>query len=212
MWRGECIRIGLVANNCWITSGGAEIVDVMKDLDHKAAMMAKNGLPHHLETFVFVAMYTNIPVKCLKRIVGELLDLVFTYQEAKDGSKSMYIKYGFKKNEKEPKINKIHWSFNPPVNANGTTNNKREFNVGQAKLCEWINFVLDEGFVQFGGAIYKQSSGIFMGPAPAPDLANDFAFMHELNFLKVMINRYLLDTRNNIEPLYPLEFIEQYVR
>ena len=25
-----------------------------------------------------------------------------------------------------------------------------------------------------------------------------------------MINRYLLDTRNNIEPLYPLEFIEQY--
>ena len=41
-------------------------------------------------------------------------------------------------------------------------------------------------------------------------LANDFAFMHELNFQKIMINRYLLDTRNNIEPLYPLEFIEQY--
>ena len=49
-----------------------------------------------------------------------------------------------------------------------------------------------------------------MGTAPAPDLANDFAFMHELNFLKIMINRYLLDTKNNIEPLYPLEFIEQY--
>ena len=37
-------------------------------LGHKAAM-AKNGLPHHLETFDFVAMYTNIPVKCLKRIM-----------------------------------------------------------------------------------------------------------------------------------------------
>ena len=49
-----------------------------------------------------------------------------------------------------------------------------------------------------------------MGTAPAPDLANDFAFMHELNFLKIMIYRYLLDTRNNIEPFHPLEFIEQY--
>ena len=34
--------------------------------------------------------------------------------------------------------------------------------------------------------------------------------MHELNFIKIMINRYLFDTGNNIEPLYPLEFIEQY--
>ena len=62
LWREECIRIGLIANKCWITSGGAEIVDVMKYLDHKGAM-ATNGLPHHLETFGFVAMYTNIPVK-----------------------------------------------------------------------------------------------------------------------------------------------------
>ena len=45
--------------------------------------MAKNGLPHHLETFDFIAMYAYIPVKCLQRIMGELLDLVFTYQEQK---------------------------------------------------------------------------------------------------------------------------------
>ena len=49
-----------------------------------------------------------------------------------------------------------------------------------------------------------------MSTAPAPDLANDFTFMHELNFLKVMVNRYWQETRNNIEPLYPSEFIEQY--
>ena len=66
-----------------------------------------------------------------------------------------------------------------------------EFYVGQTILCQWISFVLDEGFVQFGGHTYKQSSGIFMGTAPAPDLANDFAFMHELEFLKVMIDGYV---------------------
>ena len=75
-------------------------------------------------------------------------------------------------------------------------------------MCEWINFVLDEWFVQFGGVVYKQSSGIFMGTAPAPDLliiANDLAFMHELNFIKVMKNRNLHDTRNNIEPFRIIE-------
>ena len=97
----------------------------------------------------------------------------------------MYIKFGSKNDEKEPKINKIHWSLNPPVNTNETTNNEREFSVGQAQLCEWINFVLDEGFVQFGGAVYTQSSGILMGTAPEPDLVNDFAFMHDHNFLKL---------------------------
>ena len=58
--------------------------------------------------------------------MGELLDLVFTYQEAKDGSKSMSIKYGFKNDKKEPNINKIHWSLNPPVNTHETTNNKKK--------------------------------------------------------------------------------------
>ena len=133
--------------------------------------MAKNGLPHHLETFDFVAIHTNIPVKRLKRIMGELLDLVFTYQDAKTVPNRCTLSMSSKINdEKEPKINKIHWFLNPPVNTNETTNNKREFNVGHDKLCKWINFVLDEGFVQFGGAVYKQSSGIFMGTAPASDL------------------------------------------
>ena len=110
LWREECIRIGLVANRYWITSGGAEIMNAMKDLDQKATM-AKNGLPHYLETFDFVAIYANIPSnKCLKRVMGELLDLVLTYQGAKDGSKSMH---GFENDEKEPKITKIHWSLNP---------------------------------------------------------------------------------------------------
>ena len=34
---------------------------------------------------------------------------------------------------------------------------------------------------------HEQPSGIVMGTAPAPDLANDFAFMHEFRFLEVMI-------------------------
>ena len=47
---------------------------------------------------------------------------------------------------------------------------------------------------------------------PKAYLATDSAIMHmhELNFLKIMINWYLLDTRDNIEPLYRLEIIQKY--
>ena len=49
-----------------------------------------------------------------------------------------------------------------------------------------------------------------MGTAPAPDLANDFAFMHEFKFLKVMIDEYVHAINSGIEPLYPYAFIDQY--
>ena len=46
-----------------------------------------------------------------------------------------------------------------------------------------------------------------MGTAPAPDLANDFAFMHEFKFLKVMIDEYVHAINSGNEPLYPYAFI-----
>ena len=46
--------------------------------------------------------------------------------------------------------------------------------------------------------------------SPAPDLANDLAFMHEFNFLKVMTDEFVNAKSNGNEPLYPFVFIEQY--
>ena len=185
----------------------------MHDMDKKAGRATPKGenrLPHLLETFDFVAMYNNIPVTCLKRVMNELLEMVFTYQQICYGWKSLYIRYGYKKDDVTLKIEEVHWSDKAPVDATGQANFKEEFYVGTAKLCEWINFVLNEGYVQFGSNIYKQSSGIFMGMSPAPDLANDFAFMHEFNFLKVMIDEFEHAKSNGNEPLYPFAFIEQY--
>ena len=36
LWREECIRIGIITDECWITSGGTEIVEVMRGMDRKA--------------------------------------------------------------------------------------------------------------------------------------------------------------------------------
>ena len=36
--------------------------------------------------------------------------------------------------------------------------------------------------------IFRQTSVVFMGTSPAPELANDFAFWHEFEFLSHMVN------------------------
>ena len=46
-------------------------------MDRKAMTPGEESLPpQHLETFDFIAMYNNIPVTCLKRIMNELLEVV----------------------------------------------------------------------------------------------------------------------------------------
>lgn len=78
LWREECIRIGIsIAKECWITSGGIDIVDILNEMDNKAKTLGVETLPHRFETFDFVAMYNNIHVACLKRVVKELLELWF---------------------------------------------------------------------------------------------------------------------------------------
>ena len=63
-----------------------------------------------------------------------------------------------------------------------------------------------EGFVQFGPHMYRQTSGVFMGTPPAPELANNFAFCHEYEFLSHMVNEY-----KQIGPSrYPFQFISQF--
>ena len=79
----------------------------------------EESLPHYLETFDFVAMYNNIPVTCLKRVMNELLELVYTYEDTKkSGWKSLYVRYAYSKDDTSPVVIKhVHWSINPPVDA-----------------------------------------------------------------------------------------------
>ena len=116
--------------------------------------IGENKSPHQLETFDFVAMYPNIPVPCLKRVMKEFLELVFTYEQVTYGNKSIYVKFGHKNDEVTPEVNEVHWFEHPPVEVCEDPEIKREFYVGRYTLCEWINFVLNEGFVQLGINIY----------------------------------------------------------
>ena len=137
----------------------------------------------------------------------EALQLAFAHQERLLGFKSLFIEWGLKK-DVEPVVRDIHWSTEIPLGLEDDTHG--EYFIGHERICKWINFILDEGFTQFGNSMYKQSSGIFMGMSPAPDLANIFAFMHEFDFLKEMISEHLESRKTGTEPLYPFKFIEQF--
>ena len=53
---------------------------------------------------------------------------------------------------------------------------------------------------------YRQASDVFMGTSPTPELANNFAFWHEYEFLSHMVNEY-----KQIGPSrYPFQFINQF--
>ena len=108
IWSKEGLRTGIVAKECWIISGGSDIIELMRDLDKKAASVTpigENKVPHQLETFGFVAMYSNIPVSCLKRVMKELLELVFTYEQVTCGYISIHVKFGYKNDAVTPKVN-----------------------------------------------------------------------------------------------------------
>ena len=87
--------------------------------------------------------------------MNELLELVHTYEETKSGWKSLYVRYAYNKDDTTPVNEYVHWSGNPPVDAREVNKSTTEFYVGRTKLCQWVSFVLDEGFVQFGGHMYS---------------------------------------------------------
>ena len=62
--------------------------------------------------------------------------------------------------------------------------------MGPDKIFRWLNSVLNEGSVQFGPRMYCQTSGVFMSTSPAPELANDFAFWREYEFLSRMVQEH----------------------
>ena len=54
--------------------------------------------------------------------------------------------------------------------------------------------------------MYRQTSGVFMGTSPAPELANNFGFRHEFEFLSHMVN----ECKQCGPSRYPFECIDQF--
>ena len=51
------------------------------------------------------------------------------------------------------------------------------------KLCDALNYLLDNIFIRFGSKLYRQILGILMGTNGAPLVADLFLFCYEGDFM-----------------------------
>ena len=116
-------------------------------------------------------MYPNLPDAALQEVMRKLLEYTFKYQ-SQHGLFSIEIRWDFADDHTNPVVRHTSWSSKHPQHA--TINSKNHVWLGPAKIFQWLKFVLDEGFVQFGPRMFRQTSGVFMGTSPAPEHANNF--------------------------------------
>ena len=63
-WREKCSEIGILADECWITSSA---------VDFHAKSQPRPLCPHRFETYDFEAMYPNLPDAALQEVMRKLL-------------------------------------------------------------------------------------------------------------------------------------------
>ena len=136
---------------------------LLSSLDQLDVRTAKS-----VQTFDFSTLYTSIPHDLLKSRISNLLHNAF---RKKDGS----VRYT------HIKLTRAKGYFTQDINGGGD-------NMFTAdSICEMIEFLIDNIFVQFGGRLFRQVIGIPMGTNCAPLLADLFLYSYENEFLDNMI-------------------------
>ena len=147
-------------NNMWILKNSISLLSSLNQLDVRTAKS--------VQTFDFSTLYTSIPHDLLKSRISNLVHNAF---RKKDGS----VRYT------HIKLTRAKGYFTHDINGGGD-------NMFTAdSICEMIEFLIDNIFVQFGGRLFRQVIGIPMGTNCAPLLADLFLYSYENEFLDNMI-------------------------
>ena len=117
---------------------------------------------------VVSTLYTSIPHDLLKYRISNLVHNAF---KKKDGS----VRYT------HIKATRAKGYFTHDINGGGDNMYTAE------NICKMIEFLIDNNFVQFGGHLFRQVTGIPMGTNCAPLLADLFLYSYEKEFLDKMI-------------------------
>ena len=147
-------------NNMWILKNSTSLLSSLDQLDVRTAKS--------VQTFDFSTLYTSIPHDLLKSRISNLVHNAF---RKKDGS----VRYT------HIKLTRAKGYFTHDINGGGD-------NMFTAdSICEMIEFLIVNIFVQFGGRLFRQVIGIPMGTNCAPLLADLFLYSYENEFLDNMI-------------------------
>ena len=147
-------------NNMWILKNSTSLLSSLDQLDVRTAKS--------VQTFDFSTLYTSIPHDLLKSRISNLVHNAF---RKKDGS----VRYT------HIKLTRAKGYFTHNINGG------RDNMFTADSICEMIEFLIDNIFVQFGGRLFRQVIGIPMGTNCAPLLADLFLYSYENEFLDNMI-------------------------
>ena len=205
LWRDKCEEIGIFSDECWIISSGSEIIDIVRTSDAVASSYPGTKYYHRFETYDFKAMYPNLPDGELQEIMLRLLYNRVTFKcQSQHSLRSIELRWSYANDHTCPVAREASWSSKQPQPI--TANSKSHVWVGPDTIFTWLKYVINEGCIQFGPHMYRQTSRVFMGTSPAPELANGFAFWHEFEFLTHMVNEH----KQYGPGRYPFDFISQY--
>ena len=146
----------------WILKNSTNLLSSFDQLDVFTATS--------VQTSDFLTLYTSIPHDLLKSRISSLVHNAF---RKKDGS----VRYT------HIKVTRSKGYFTHDINS-GKDNMYTADNI-----CEMIEFLIDNVFVQFGGRIFHQVTGVPMGKNCAPSLADLFLYSYENEFLDNVIRQ-----------------------
>jgi len=135
------------------------IVSSTDEIISKIETMNARNATTDLSSFDFATLYTNLEHESLKK------ELRWVVEEAFRSSG---------KNKLAVYEETANWVDNPKEDTK---------TVDKDELIEWINFLIDNIVIDYGGAAYKQCIGIPMGTDCAPFLANLYLFALEYRWV-----------------------------
>ena len=148
-------------NQMWILKNSKELLGNLKSRSFSKITSIK--------TFDFSTLYTTIPHDKLKQRLRNIINQAFFY---KNGSRRYkYVVLG----------------YNSSYFVKNDTNSKTFYT--EKDIIGMLDFLIDNIFVEFGGRIFQQSTGIPMGTNCAPLLADLFLYSYEAEFIQNLVKQ-----------------------
>ena len=167
---------GIVAQGSWIVMNS-------KQVRQRMTHMTKQGLgsTKH-QTYDFTTMYPSLSLDSLKHKMKQYSSLMFQWafkaESPANTEKVLVIKY--KGSNKNP------WRQKSSCHEKNTPSQQV---VTKARFDKWVEYLIDNLYVQVGDKLLQQNKGLPMGTSCSPWLANIMLFMYEFEYFSTEISK-----------------------
>ena len=146
-----------------------KVVHLVRDINQRLNPL----LPHRMSTRDFNKMYTNISSPDLITRTCDVMHQSFALHGSNNDPPVLcFIARGAK----------YKWYTTSTLPNNHTTRRGETF-FTEDQLCDYVETLVNNTFVAFGGRACRQVVGIPMGTNPGTHLANFYLFSYELEFI-----------------------------